>query len=228
MRFALHFSSGGLRVLASCRDLVACRGGAERVRLPADVIFGAIGTRPAIPMRAGRSQGGLSNETRTTKADDGSDRHLSRLLQRAAAASLSVSCLLPALGDARRDPRTRRARGIPMCSGPAPERAEAVRAGRRGAAAQRIGRRVTEGGPMGIAATLRAYLDRHQVPYELLHHAETRTTTRAAKEAHVPGDRVAKPVVIEDADRYIVVVIPATQRIDFTALRRKFGRQVGL
>lgn len=81
---------------------------------------------------------------------------------------------------------------------------------------------------MGIAATLRDYLDRHGVPYELRRHAETRSTTRTAKEAHVPGERVAKPVVIEDADRYIVVVIPATQRIDFTALHRQFGRQVGL
>ncbi|HEX6993468.1 MAG TPA: YbaK/EbsC family protein [Gammaproteobacteria bacterium] len=81
---------------------------------------------------------------------------------------------------------------------------------------------------MGIAATLRNYLDRHSVDYSLLQHAETKSTARTAEEAHVPGDRVAKPVVIEDADRYIVVVIPATRRIDFTALHRTFGRQVGL
>jgi Ala-tRNA(Pro) deacylase len=81
---------------------------------------------------------------------------------------------------------------------------------------------------MGIAATLREYLDRHGVLYELLHHAETKSSARTAEEAHVPGDRIAKPVVIEDADRYMVVVIPATRRIDFTALHRTFGRQVGL
>jgi len=81
---------------------------------------------------------------------------------------------------------------------------------------------------MGIAATLRDYLDRHSVRYELLRHTETKSTARTAEAAHVPGDRVAKPVVIEDADRYIVVVIPATRRIDFTELHRKFGRQVGL
>jgi len=81
---------------------------------------------------------------------------------------------------------------------------------------------------MGIAATLRDYLDRHSIEYSLLRHTETRSTARTAEEAHVPGDRVAKPVVIEDADRYIVVVIPATRRIDFTALHRSFGRQVGL
>ena len=81
---------------------------------------------------------------------------------------------------------------------------------------------------MGIAATLRDYLDRHAVSYQLLHHAETKSTARTAEAAHVPGDRVAKPVVIEDANRYVVVVIPATRRIDFTAVHRVFGRQIGL
>lgn len=46
--------------------------------------------------------------------------------------------------------------------------------------------------------------------------------------AHVPGDQLAKPVVIEDADRYLVVLIPASRRIDFTALRSVLGRQLGL
>lgn len=81
---------------------------------------------------------------------------------------------------------------------------------------------------MGIAATLRDYLDRHAIQYELLHHTETKSTARTAESAHVAGDRLAKPVVIEDANRYIVVLIPATQRIDFTALHRSFGRQLGL
>lgn len=81
---------------------------------------------------------------------------------------------------------------------------------------------------MGIAATLREYLDRHAVHYELLHHAEAAGSTRTAEAAHVPGNRLAKPVVIEDADRYVVILIPATRRLDFTALHRTFGTQVGL
>ena len=44
----------------------------------------------------------------------------------------------------------------------------------------------------------------------------------------VPGDRLAKSVVIEDADRYWVVLIPSTRRLDFTSLHRALGRQVGL
>src|SRR5690606_27421521 len=81
---------------------------------------------------------------------------------------------------------------------------------------------------MGMAGTLREYLDRHAVSYELLRHSRTRTSSETAEAAHVSGDRLAKPVVIEDAERYLVVVILASQRIDFTALHRAFGRQVGL
>ncbi|MFS8608105.1 MAG: YbaK/EbsC family protein [Gammaproteobacteria bacterium] len=85
-----------------------------------------------------------------------------------------------------------------------------------------------EGTAMGMAGTLRDYLDRHAVAYELLRHSRTRTSSETAEAAHVSGDRLAKPVVIEDDDRYLVVVIPASQRIDFTALHRAFGRQLGL
>ena len=81
---------------------------------------------------------------------------------------------------------------------------------------------------MGMAGTLREYLDRHGIGYELLKHSRTQTSSETAEAAHVSGDRLAKPVVIEDADRYLVVVIPASRRIDFTALHRAFGRQVGL
>ena len=81
---------------------------------------------------------------------------------------------------------------------------------------------------MGMAGTLRDYLDRHAIAYELLRHSRTRTSSETAEAAHVSGDRLAKPVVIEDDDRYLVVVIPASQRIDFTALHRAFGRQFGL
>src|SRR5690606_11512179 len=93
--------------------------------------------------RRGLGAKGDSNETGTTKADDDSDRHLPRLLQRAAATSLSISRLLPAPADARADTRTRRACGLSVRSGAARECLEAVRAGLRGAAAQRIGPGVT-------------------------------------------------------------------------------------
>src|SRR5690606_41312576 len=103
-----------------------------------------------------------------------------------------------------------------MRPGAARRRAEAARAGRRRVA------QCDERGVMGIAATLRDYLDRHSVRYELLRHTETKSTARTAEAGHVPGDRVAKPAVIEDADRHTVAGIPATRRTDFTEPHRKF------
>lgn len=81
---------------------------------------------------------------------------------------------------------------------------------------------------MGIAGTLREYLEQHSVLYEVQPHRYTRTSSETAREAHVSGDQLAKPVVVEDADRYLVVLVPASCRVDFTALRHAFGRQLGL
>lgn len=81
---------------------------------------------------------------------------------------------------------------------------------------------------MGIASGLREYLSSLGVRYELLPHDPTSTSTQTAEAAHVPGDKLAKPVVIKDAERYRVVLIPSTRRLDFTALHHALGRQVGL
>jgi Ala-tRNA(Pro) deacylase len=49
-----------------------------------------------------------------------------------------------------------------------------------------------------------------------------------AEAAHVPGHRLAKPVLIEDEDGYAVAVIPATHRLLFGALREQFGHRFNL
>src|SRR5690606_16410102 len=66
------------------------------------------------------------------------------------------------------------------------------------AAGVRSGSNETEATAMGMAGTLREYLDRHAVAYELLRHSRTRTSSETAEAAHVSGSRLAKPVVIED------------------------------
>jgi Ala-tRNA(Pro) deacylase len=81
---------------------------------------------------------------------------------------------------------------------------------------------------MGMANTLRQYLDQRAMPYELVRHPRTLTSSETAEAAGVPGSRLAKPVVIEDDDRYMVIVIPASHRLKFTALHRALGRQCGL
>ena len=66
---------------------------------------------------------------------------------------------------------------------------------------------------MAIAKTLRSYLDRHDVPYELVHHKHTGTALDSALTAHVPVHQMAKAVVMEDEKGYVVAVIPSDNRL---------------
>ena len=81
---------------------------------------------------------------------------------------------------------------------------------------------------MAIAKTLKAYLTARGVPYELVPHPRSSTTLEAAHAAHVPGDQVAKAVVLEDADGYVVAVVPSTNRLDFDWVGETLGRELQL
>jgi Ala-tRNA(Pro) deacylase len=81
---------------------------------------------------------------------------------------------------------------------------------------------------MRISKGLRRFLDNESVPYELLPHPKTDTSTESAAAAGVAGDRLAKAVVIEDQRRFIVAVIPSTHRLELGVLHERLGQQVGL
>ena len=81
---------------------------------------------------------------------------------------------------------------------------------------------------MIISKTLRRYLEDSGQPYEMLRHQRAVTSMETAEAAHVPGDRLAKSVLIEDDDGYAVAVIPATHRLLFGALREQFGHRFDL
>ena len=81
---------------------------------------------------------------------------------------------------------------------------------------------------MGIATTVRDYLDEAGVNYELVHHAYTPTTRRAAEAARVPADHVAKPVMLEDESGYLMAVGPASRRVELQSLERQLGRRLVL
>jgi Ala-tRNA(Pro) deacylase len=81
---------------------------------------------------------------------------------------------------------------------------------------------------MGIAATVREFLELNGRPYELVHHDPTFTSMETAAAAHVPGDCVAKSVLLGNDNGYMVAVIPSTHRVEFGALRRRLGHEFGL
>ena len=81
---------------------------------------------------------------------------------------------------------------------------------------------------MAIAKTLKKYLQQHGIKYRLIKHAQSATLLEAAHAAHVPGDQVAKAVVLEDADGYVVAVVPSSNRLDFTWVNETLGRPLEL
>jgi Ala-tRNA(Pro) deacylase len=81
---------------------------------------------------------------------------------------------------------------------------------------------------MSIAATVETCLSQAGVQYDIIEHPRTSNSTHTAEAAHVPGERVAKSVLLEDGERYLMAVVPATHSVDIGALYQRFGREIGL
>ena len=81
---------------------------------------------------------------------------------------------------------------------------------------------------MTIAKRLKAHLDSQGIAYETVAHPRTMTASETAEAAHVPGDRLAKAVVIHVESGPVLAVVPSNHRIDLTALQEMLDRRLGL
>jgi Ala-tRNA(Pro) deacylase len=81
---------------------------------------------------------------------------------------------------------------------------------------------------MTIASRLKAHLDSAGVRYETAAHPRTVTASESAEAAHVPGDRLAKTVVIHLEDGHVLAVVPSSHRVDLGALQELLDRRLGL
>ena len=81
---------------------------------------------------------------------------------------------------------------------------------------------------MSIAASVQSYLTREHVPFDTITHEYSRDSAHSAQSAHIPGDQLAKSVVLEDDQGYLMAVIPATHKVDLGALHRMLHRNLGL
>jgi Ala-tRNA(Pro) deacylase len=81
---------------------------------------------------------------------------------------------------------------------------------------------------MGMAAKLETYLQRMGVDYELLEHPYSNTSMMTAQQAHIHGDQLAKGVVLEDEQGYLMAVIPSTHRLQLGVLHNMMHRRLGL
>lgn len=81
---------------------------------------------------------------------------------------------------------------------------------------------------MTVAASVQDYLALNAVPYNIITHEHTRDSARTAQAAHIPGDQLAKCVMLEDENGYVMAVIPASHRVDLGAVHRELNRELGL
>ena len=81
---------------------------------------------------------------------------------------------------------------------------------------------------MAIALTLERYLEARHARYDVIAHEPTNSSIRTAQACHIPGDRLAKAVLLRDEVGYALAVLPASHHIRLAELRRQFGDDVGL
>lgn len=79
---------------------------------------------------------------------------------------------------------------------------------------------------MSIAASVDAWLSNCGVKYDVIGHTRTSNSSQSAQAAHVPGDCLAKSVLLRDDGGYLMAVLPATRRLDLDALEAQLGRQL--
>ena len=81
---------------------------------------------------------------------------------------------------------------------------------------------------MAISNTLQNYMENTGMDYAVLAHPHSNTAMQTAELAHVPGDRLAKSVILEDDRGYLMAVIPSTHYVELGVLHRQLDRMVGL
>jgi len=81
---------------------------------------------------------------------------------------------------------------------------------------------------MAIGITLQKYLADNGIAYDILPHPHTSSSMNTAQSAHISGKNLAKSVIIEDSDGYVMAVIPANQHLKFRKVNHALNRKMGM
>jgi Ala-tRNA(Pro) deacylase len=81
---------------------------------------------------------------------------------------------------------------------------------------------------MAIARRVVSYLVEQDADFDVVSHPYSSTSLETAELAHVPGDRLAKSVVLEDDRGYMLAVLPASCKVDLSELHRQTSRNLEL
>lgn len=81
---------------------------------------------------------------------------------------------------------------------------------------------------MAISAKLRSYMDRCGTRFDELMHEPAAEMARVAQVAHIPGRQVAKAVLVQAGDQYMLAVLPSSKHVSFNFLQQWLARDVTL
>ncbi len=76
---------------------------------------------------------------------------------------------------------------------------------------------------MECAERMKEYLGANDVPFEIMTHTQAFTMPEVAAALHIPGQQVAKVVMVKDDGKMAMLVTSAAQRLDFPKARALLG-----
>ena len=81
---------------------------------------------------------------------------------------------------------------------------------------------------MAIASNLESFLSRQEAEYQLTAHEHSSFSMDTAEKAHVPGDALAKGILLKDKEGYLLVVLPSDYRIKLESLHTLLHQEAEL
>lgn len=81
---------------------------------------------------------------------------------------------------------------------------------------------------MTIAARLQHHLESTGLPFDMVGHPYAATASECAEAAHVPGDHLAKSVLIHMEEGPMLAVVPSNHKVDLSSLQALLSRRIGL
>lgn len=81
---------------------------------------------------------------------------------------------------------------------------------------------------MSIAASVKEYLDKNHIQYDVVHHPRTESSMETAEMTHIKGDQLAKSVLLEDESGYVLAIIPSTYHVELDKISDRLERDLDL
>ena len=81
---------------------------------------------------------------------------------------------------------------------------------------------------MSFGRKFKEYLLDSRVDFDLVEHPRTGSSSQTAQAAHIPGSCLAKAVVLQHDDGFVLAVVPSTHRVELGTLERTLGCKLNI